>query len=115
VSTRPSRPRGRAQRLQRIDTSRPDRVAYAIDLDHATKVLLEVAAAEPKAQTEPAPDVRHDGFADSAITLALVVWIREAKEEALVSSKLRFAIARAFRANHIVIPVPQRELHVHQA
>jgi small-conductance mechanosensitive channel len=88
-------------------------VAYGTDLDHAAKVLLEVAAAEPKVQTEPAPDVRHDGFGDSAITLALVVWIREAKEEALVSSKLRFAIARAFRTNHIVIPVPQREIYVH--
>jgi small-conductance mechanosensitive channel len=88
-------------------------VAYGTDLDRATKVLLEVAAAEPKVQPEPTPDVRHDGFGDSAILLALVVWIREAKEEALVSSKLRFAIDRAFRVNHIVIPVPQREIHVH--
>jgi len=90
-------------------------VAYGTDLDHATKILLEVAAGEPKLQTEPAPDVRHDGFGESAITLALVAWIREAKEEALVSSKLRFAIARAFRAHQIVIPVPQREIHVHPA
>jgi small-conductance mechanosensitive channel len=34
-------------------------------------------------------------------------------KEALVSSKLGFAIDRAFRANHIGIPVPQREIHVH--
>lgn len=88
-------------------------VAYGTDLDRATQVLLEVAAAEPKVQSEPAPDVRHDGFGDSAILLALVVWIREAKEEALVSSKLRFALDRAFRASHIVIPLPQREIHVH--
>ncbi|HET7506551.1 MAG TPA: mechanosensitive ion channel domain-containing protein [Kofleriaceae bacterium] len=90
-------------------------VAYGTDLDHATKILLEVAAGEPKVQTEPTPDVRHDGFGDSSITLALVVWIREAKEEALVASKLRFAISRAFRAHGIVIPVPQREIHVHPA
>jgi len=90
-------------------------VAYGTDLDRAVKVLLEVAAAEPKVRAEPAPDVRHDGFGDSAILLALVVWIPEAKEEALVSSRLRFAIDRAFRANQIVIPVPQREVHLHQA
>jgi small-conductance mechanosensitive channel len=90
-------------------------VAYGTDLDHATKVLLEVAAAEVKVSTEPAPDVRHDGFGDWAITLALVVWIPEAKEEALVSSRLRFAIDRAFRANHIVIPMPQRDVHIRQA
>jgi small-conductance mechanosensitive channel len=90
-------------------------VAYGTDLDHATKVLLEVAAAEPKIAAEPSPDVRHDGFGDWAIMLALVVWIPEAKEEALVSSRLRFAIDRAFRANHIVIPMPQRDVHLHQA
>lgn len=90
-------------------------VAYGTDLDHATKVLLEVAAAEPKVSTEPVPDVRHDGFGDCAITLALVVWIPEAKEEALVSSRLRFAIDRAFRANHIEIPMPQRDVHIRQA
>jgi small-conductance mechanosensitive channel len=88
-------------------------VAYGTDLELAVRALREVAAAEPKVQAEPAPDVRHDGFGDSAILLALVVWIREAKEEALVSSNLRFGIDRAFRAHGIAIPVPQREVHVH--
>lgn len=90
-------------------------VAYGTDLDHVTKVLLEVAAGEPKVAAEPPPDVRHEGFGDSAILLALVVWIPEAKEEALVSSKLRFAIDRAFRTHQIVIPVPQREVHTRPA
>lgn len=87
-------------------------VAYGTDLDRAIKVLLEIAAAEPRVQTEPAPEVRHDGFGDSAIALALVVWIPEAREEALVSSRLRFAMDRTFRAHGIVIPVPQREVHL---
>jgi potassium-dependent mechanosensitive channel len=88
-------------------------VAYGTDLELATRALREVAAAEPKVQATPAPDVRHDGFGESAILLALVVWISEAKEEALVSSNLRFGIDRAFRAHGIVIPVPQREVHLH--
>jgi len=89
-------------------------VAYGTDLDHAVKVLLEVAAGESKVRAEPPAEVLHDGFGDSAIQLALVVWISEAKEEALVSSRLRFAIDRAFRASQIVIPVPQRDVHLHQ-
>jgi small-conductance mechanosensitive channel len=89
-------------------------VAYGTDLALATKLLLELAVAEPKVAATPAPDVRHDGFGDSAIQLALTAWIPEAKEEALVSSNLRFAIDRAFRAHNITIPVPQREIHVHQ-
>lgn len=90
-------------------------VAYTTDLERASKLLLEVAAAEPKVQTEPPPEVRHEGFGDSAIDLALVVWIPEAREEALVSSQLRFAIDRAFRAQQIEIPFPQRDVHIRHA
>ena len=43
-------------------------------------------------------EVRHHGFGDSSIELALVVWIAEARDELIVAIKLRFAIARAFRA-----------------
>jgi small-conductance mechanosensitive channel len=90
-------------------------VAYGANLDLVCRVLLEVARGEAKIATEPPPEVRHEGFGDSAIQLALVAWIPEAREEALVSSNLRFAIDRAFRAHDIVIPVPQREIHVHPA
>ena len=89
-------------------------VAYGTDIDHAVKVLLDVAVAEDKALKEPVPEVRHEGFGDSAIMLALVVWIAEAKEEAIVSSRLRFAIERAFRAGKITIPFPQHDVHVRQ-
>ena len=85
-------------------------VAYGSDLELVTRVLLEVAAAEPKLATSPVPDVRHEGFGESAIQIALVAWIREAKEEALVASNLRFAIDKAFRKHKITIPVPQREI-----
>jgi small-conductance mechanosensitive channel len=40
------------------------------------------------------------------------VWIAEARDEAIVSSKLRFAIERAFRANGIAFPMTKSEVHV---
>jgi len=89
-------------------------VAYDTDLERASELLLAAAVGEPKVLAEPAPEVRHDGFGDFAITLALGCWIGEAAEESLVASRLRFAIDRAFRANQIVIPVPQREIRLHQ-
>jgi potassium-dependent mechanosensitive channel len=88
-------------------------VAYGTDLDRAVAVLEDVARAEPMVQPEPPYEVRHQGFGDSAIELALVVWITEARDELVVQSKLRFAIDRAFRTAQIVIPVPQREIHMH--
>jgi potassium-dependent mechanosensitive channel len=87
-------------------------VAYDTELDHAVRVLCEIAAAEPMVQTEPAPEVRHLGFGDYAIQLGLVCWIHDARDEAIVSSKLRFSIDHAFRTAKIVIPIPQREIHM---
>jgi len=90
-------------------------VAYGTDLDVVKKVLLDVARAEPLVIDTPSPEVRHDGFGDSAINLALLVWIAHAKDDLIALSKLRFAIDRAFRAHGIAIPFPQRDVHLRQA
>jgi len=87
-------------------------VAYDTDLDLAVRVLKEVAAAEPMVLENPAPEVRHYGFGDSSIHLALIVWIGEAREDLIAGSKLRFAIDKAFRKHKIEIPFPQRQVHM---
>ena len=87
-------------------------VAYDTDLDHAVNVLMKVADDEPMVMDQPPHEVRHTGFSDSSIDLALVAWIPEARDELIVASKLRFAITRAFRAENISIPFPQREVRV---
>ena len=87
-------------------------VAYGTDLDKASKILVELADAEPKIAGDPAPEVRCPAFHDSSIELALVCWIREAQEDLIVTSNLNFAIDREFRKHGIVIPVPQREVHM---
>ena len=91
----------------------PIGVAYGTDLDLAVRVLIEVAHAEPMVVSEPLPEVRHQGFGDSSISLALVCWITEARDELIAASKLRFAIDRAFRREKIVIPFPQRDVHTY--
>lgn len=91
-------------------------VAYGTDLDLATKVLVALAAADPGVDRDPAPpEVRCEDFGDSAIQLALVAWIGEAKDGLAISSRLRFAIDKAFRANNIEIPFPQRVVHTRVA
>jgi small-conductance mechanosensitive channel len=87
-------------------------VAYDTDLDKAVAILDGIATANPNVMDDPPHEVRHQGFGDSAIDLALVVWILEARDELVVASTLRFAIAREFRAQHIEIPFPQRDVHV---
>ncbi|HEX4451550.1 MAG TPA: mechanosensitive ion channel domain-containing protein [Kofleriaceae bacterium] len=87
-------------------------VAYGTDLDHAVKVLTELAPAVKDVLAEPAPEVRHYGFGDSSINLALLCWIAHARDELIIASALRFAIDRAFRREKIEIPFPQRAIHM---
>jgi len=87
-------------------------VAYGTDLDMVQRLLLELAAAEPLVVDAPPPEVRHDGFGDSAVNLALLVWIAQARDDLVAISNLRFAIDRAFRKRGISIPFPQRDVHI---
>lgn len=87
-------------------------VAYGTDLAKARQVLLEVAAAEPRLLPDPAPEVIHEGFNESSIDLAIVAWIERAREDVVIMSDLRFAIAAALRKHGIEIPFPQRDVHI---
>lgn len=90
-------------------------VAYGTDLELASKVLVDIALAEPAIERTPAPEVRHQDFGDSSIDLALVAWIAEAKDDLAIASRLRFAIDKAFREHSIEIPFPQRVVHTKAA
>lgn len=87
-------------------------ISYDSDLDQVVRVLEQVARDEPLVLETPRYEVRHQNFGDSALELALLAWIPEARDELIVASKLRFAISRAFKHEKIIIPYPQREVHV---
>ena len=90
-------------------------VAYGSDLDLVVRVLIDIALAEPNVSKQPMPEVRFQNFGDSALELALVAWIPEAKDDLIISSQLRFAIDKAFREHAIEIPFPQRVIHTNVA
>ena len=91
-------------------------VAYGTDLALVTKVLVELAQADPGVTNDPAPpEVRCQEFGESSIQLALVAWILEAKDDLSISSRLRFAIDKAFREHSIEMPFPQRVVHTKAA
>lgn len=87
-------------------------VAYGTDLEHAVDVLMKIPTADARVLAEPVPEVRHHGFGESSINLALLVWIADARDELQIASVLRFAIDRAFRTENIEIPFPQRAVHM---
>lgn len=91
----------------------PVSISYDNDPEQALALLAEAARANPRVLADPAPTTRLMAFGDSGIELELRVWIQD-PEAGLgsVRSDINLAIWRAFKAAGIVIPYPQRDLHL---
>lgn len=87
-------------------------VAYSSDLDKVIKALNEVAENSDKVLKYPEHDVHLRSFGDSAWDMKLLVWIPDVKKRYGVQNELNQAIVRKFTEYEIVIPFPQRDLHV---
>jgi potassium-dependent mechanosensitive channel len=90
----------------------PVGVSYDTDVKILRKVLLEVGAAHGATLKTPAPVVHFAGFGDSSLDFELRVFLRDAAQRITVASDLRFAIWSALQEAGIVIPFPQRDLHI---
>jgi len=87
-------------------------VSYGSDLETVLRTLREVATGHAEILQQPAPEVLHMGFGDSAWNMRLRVWIGRPQRHIQVRSEVNCAIVKAFRENGIEIPFPQRDLHV---
>ena len=88
-------------------------VAYDSDLDLATRLMTEAAAAHPRVLETPEPKVFLAQFADSSINLELGFWIGDPEEgKGNIISDVNFAIWRAFKDHGVSIPFPQREVRI---
>lgn len=87
-------------------------VAYDSDVKKVRDVLLEIAAAHPHVVKTPAPTVFLTGFGDSAINFELGWVVRNIGDGAGIKSDICFAILERFRAEGIVMPYPQRNIHI---
>ena len=87
-------------------------VSYESYLETVIRSLREVAAEHPEVLKNPAPDVLHTGFGDSAWNMRLRIWLEDSQRHLEVHSEINCAIVRKFQQNGIEIPFPQRDLHV---
>jgi small-conductance mechanosensitive channel len=91
----------------------PVGVAYGSDMARVQAALIDVAAAHPDVLTDPPPTVFLSGFGDSSLDLELVIWTRSMVTAPLeFRSELNFAIDAAFRRHGVLIPFPQRDVHL---
>ena len=92
----------------------PVQVGYGSDLELALQLMAEAAHGEARVLKAPDPPAAFVvRFADSGIDLELGFWIDDPENgQGNLRSAINRAIWRAFRANGISIPFPQREVRI---
>jgi MscS family membrane protein len=90
-------------------------VAYDSDLKKVEDILLAVAAQNEMVIDDPAPKVRFRRFGDSSLEFELLCWIGMPAERGRITHELNWAIKEEFQEKGVVMPFPQREVHVHKA
>lgn len=87
-------------------------VSYGSDLDAVKRILLAAAEAIPERLDDPAPRVILTEFADSAVVFELAIWIQDPWIARQIKSNLHEAIWHGLKAGGVVIPFPQRDVHL---
>ena len=91
----------------------PVSISYDNDPEQAMALMEEAARANSRVLDDPVPSARLMAFGDNGIELELRVWIQDPEAGlANVRSDINLAIWRSFKDAGIVIPYPQRDLHI---
>ena len=87
-------------------------IAYGSDVDQVVTVLNAVAVENEFVCKIPAPRVRFRSFGDSSLDFELLAWIERSVDRGRILHELNCSIYKRFDQDGIVIPFPQRDLHV---
>ena len=86
-------------------------VAYDTDVNKAIALISEALSANPHVVDKPAAQIGIQQFADSAIELGFRYWVPTRKYYEIMY-KVNNDILVSFRDANIVIPHPQRDVHI---
>lgn len=87
-------------------------VAYGSNADRVVEILKEAMAEVPAISKKPIPFVRFVNFGDSAIEFEMIFWSKEPFVIENTKSDLRMRVYKKLNAEGMVIPFPQRDIHV---
>jgi MscS family membrane protein len=88
-------------------------VAYGSEVDQVEDILLSVAHNNPHVSPKPEPRVRFRLFGDSSLDFELLCWAHRPHDKGRIIHELNREIYKSFDREGIVIPFPQRDVHVH--
>lgn len=88
-------------------------VSYDADLEQAMALILEAAKEHPRCLNDPEPSCFLREFADSSVNFLLFFWVADVTEGRYgPQSDVMISIWKKFKAHNIVIPYPQRDVHL---
>ena len=87
-------------------------VAYGTDVEQVEEILMELARKNELAANNPAPRVRFRAFGDSSLDFELLCWARRPEEKGRLIHSLNKEIYNALNKAGIIIPFPQRDVHL---
>ena len=91
----------------------PVGVAYDCDLPFVQQLMIQAAKESSRVLNQPEPRIWLRAFGESAIDHEILVWISDPElGVGSVQSEILNRLWRLFKENNIVVPYPQRDLHV---
>jgi small-conductance mechanosensitive channel len=88
-------------------------VSYDSDIEQARELMLEAAIEHPRSIADPEPVCFLREFADSSVNFLLYFWVEDVTLGRYEpKSDVMRAIWKKFKEHQIVIPFPQRDLHL---
>jgi small conductance mechanosensitive channel len=88
-------------------------IGYDDDIDKAKQIMADVMAEDPRILKDPAPQVAMLELGDSSVNFVVRPWAKSSDYWG-VYMEITEKIKKAFDANGISIPFPQRDVHVYQ-
>ena len=88
-------------------------IGYDDDIDKARSLMAEIIAEDSRILETPAPQISVSELADSSVNFVVRPWVK-VEDYWGVHFDLTEKIKKAFDANGVSIPFPQRDIHVYQ-
>lgn len=97
--------------IMRVDL--PFTIAYASDIDRTRNMLMEIIHAEPRILKDPAPAVVITELVEHGIKIVACAWVKVDDYWGVYFDTIE-KMRKAFQANNILIPYPQRDVHLYE-
>ena len=88
-------------------------IGYADDIDKAKQIMADVIAKDERVLKNPAPQIAMVELGDSSVNFVVRPWVKSG-DYWDVYFALTEGIKKAFDANNISIPFPQRDVHMYE-